>query len=360
VRIHLTLLSLILLVAACRTGAGNAATSKFKAPHGDSTAIIAGVDTLGITKGQIEKMLQPMTVQIAQQAQQSGQSFDAVAQPMRRQITAQLLLQQIMKLEAAKLGIKVDAHRVDSVYKAFSSQYGDSAKFTQAMLQAGDNPTSLREKISIQLASSEALEKGLADSLKVAPASVDSFYAANKDRMGEAGKVKARHILKLTKSPADSAKAHAEILAIAAKLAKGMDFAAIATAESDDPGSKGQGGDLGWFNPKEMVPEFAAALSTMKPGETSAPVHSQFGWHIIKLEDRKTGGAPSLDSVRTQIENVLKGQRAEKIIPGYYRALVKKYKAAVLDSAYKEPELFDEPKAEPVGQGLAPMMPKKK
>jgi len=360
VRIHLTLLPLILLVAACRTGAGNAATSKFKAPPGDSTAIVAGVDTLGITKGQVEKMILPMTVQIAQQAQQMGQSFDAIAQPMRRQITAQILLQHIMKLEAAKLGLKADPRRIDSVYKVFQGQYKDSTAFTQAMMQAGDTPASLRAKIAIQLESSDALEKGLADSLKIAPASVDSFYAANKDRMGEAGKVKARHILKLARSPEDTAKAHAAILAIAAKLAKGGDFAAIAGAESDDPGSKTQGGDLGWFNPKEMVPEFGAALATMQPGQTSAPVRSQFGWHIIKLEDRKTGAPPSLDSLRPTIENILKAQRAETLVPTYYRNLVKKYKVVIVDSAYREPELFDEPKKEAPPQGLGPIVPKKK
>jgi parvulin-like peptidyl-prolyl isomerase len=349
---------MILLVAACRTGAGNASTSKFKVPAGDSTAIIAGVDTLGITKGQVEKMIQPMTVQIAQQAQQSGQTFDAIAQPMRRQVTAQILLQHIMKLEAAKLGIKADPRRVDSVYNGFKSQYPDSNGFAQAMMQAGDTPASLRAKIATQLESSDALEKSLADSLKIAPKSVDSFYNANKDRFGEAGKVKARHILKLARSPGDTAKAHASILSISEKLAKGGDFAGLAKAESDDPGSKGQGGDLGWFDPKEMVPEFGAAIATMTPGQTSAPVRSQFGWHIIKLEDRKTGAAPSLDSLRPMIENILKAQRAETLVPKYYRNLVKKYKVAIIDSAYREPELFDEPKAAPA-QGLGPIIPKK-
>ncbi len=355
-RIHLSLVPLILLATACRSGVGNT-TSKYKAPAGDSTAIVAGVDTVGITKGQVEAMLQPMTMQIAQQAQQSGQTFDAIAQPMRRQITAQILLQHIMKMEAKKLGIKADAKRVDSIFNSFKSQYKDSAGFAQAMLQAGDNEASLRAKIATQVEANEALEKGLADSLKVSPASVDSFYAANKDQLGETGKVKARHILKLARAAADTAKAHASILAISEKLAKGGDFGAIAKAESDDPGSKDNGGDLGWFNPKEMVPEFGAALANMQPGQTSAPVRSQFGWHIIKLEDRKVGAAPSIDSMRPTIENILKAKRAESVVPAFYRALVKKYKVTIIDAAYKEPELFEEPKP---AQGLAPVVPKKK
>lgn len=356
-RIHLSLLSLILLATACRSGAGNAATSKYKAPAGDTTAIVAGVDTLGITKGQIDAMMQPMVMQIAQQAQQSGQSFDVVAQPMRRQITAQLLLQHIMVLEAKKLGISADAKRIDSIFDSFKSRYKDSTEFAQAMLQAGDTPEGLRKKIATQIEASDALEKGLADSLKVTPAEIDSFYAANKDRLGDAGKVKASHILKLGRTPADTAKAHAGIIAVAQKLAKGGDFVAIAKAESDDPGSKDQGGDLGWFNPKEMVPEFAQALSTMQPGQVSEPVRSQFGWHIIKLHERKSGAVPSIDSLRPMIENNIKAMKAERIVPGYYRGLVKKYKVTIIDQAYKEPELFDEPKP---AQGLAPIVPKKK
>lgn len=122
------LLSLVLLVGACRTGA-KSSSNAFKAPAGDSTAIIAGIDTIGITKGQIEKLLQPMVMQIAQQAQQTGQSFDAVATPLRRQATAQLLIQEVVKAEIAKKKIVADPKKVDSIYNAISKQYGDSAKF---------------------------------------------------------------------------------------------------------------------------------------------------------------------------------------------------------------------------------------
>lgn len=362
VRIQLSLLPLLLMVAACRSGAGSAtsAPAKFKKPAGDTTAVVAGLDTLGITKGQVEAMLQPMTMQIAQQAMQSGQSFDQIAAPIRRQATAQLILQHIMKLEAARLKIQVDSRRIDSLYDVFRSQSKDSATFAEAMAKAGDTPASLKAKIASQLQSSDALEKGLEDSLKIPAAAIDSFYQVNKDRMSDAGKVKASHILKLAQPGSDTAKVHAKILEISARLAKGTDFATLARTESEDPGSKGNGGDLGWFNPSDMVPEFAQALSSMKPGETSAPVRSQFGWHIIRLAERKGTAAPSLDSLRPMIENILKAQRAETLVPNFYRGLVKKYKVQIFDPAYREPELFDAPKAEPAPQGLGPIVPKKK
>lgn len=346
------LLSLVLLVGACRTGAKSSSNS-FKAPVGDSTAIVAGIDTIGITKGQIDKLLQPMVMQIAQQAQQTGQSFDAVATPLRRQATAQLLIQEVVKAEIAKNKIVADQKKVDSIFNAISKQYGDAAKFEAAMMQAGDTPASLREKLSQQVAAQAMMEKALADSLKVPAERIDSFYNANKDKMGDAGKVRGRHILKLSKD--DTLKAHKAILEIAAKIAKGGDFAALARAESDDPGSKDKGGDLGWFDPKDMVPEFAAAASKLEPGKISEPVRSQFGWHIIQIQDRKTGAAPKLDSVKPMIENILKNQVAERVVPAWYRSLLKAHKAEFLDTTYREPSLFEEPKATtPVAPMAAP------
>ncbi len=353
------LITLIMLVGACRTGA-KSSTSGLTAPVGDSTAIIAGVDTVGITKGQIDKLLQPMVMQIAQQAQQTGQSFDAVATPLRRQATAQLLIQEVVKAEVAKMKIVADPKKVDSIYNAISKQYGDSAKFQAAMLQAGDNPTSLHEKLGQQVAAQALMEKALADSLKVPATRVDSFYNANKDKMGDAGKVRGRHILKLAKEPGDSAKAHKSILDIAAKLAKGGDFAAIAKAESDDPGSKANGGDLGWFDPKDMVPEFAAAVAKIELGKISEPVRTQFGWHIIQIQDRKSGQAPRLDSVRTMIEGILKNKIAEQVVPSWYRGLLKTHKAQFFDTTYREPSLFEEPKPVVAPAGMPNMAPAKK
>jgi len=108
VRKSFFLLPLILLVGACRTGAKSA--HPFKAPVGDTSGIVAGIDTTGITKAQVEALLAPMVVQIAQQAQQTGQSFDVVAAPLRRQATAQLLIQDVVSAEAAKQHLVPEWH----------------------------------------------------------------------------------------------------------------------------------------------------------------------------------------------------------------------------------------------------------
>lgn len=103
--------------------------------------------------------------------------------------------------------------------------------------------------------------------------------------------VHARHILVPTE---DEAKKALE------RVKGGEDFAKVATEISKDPGSKG--GDLGWFTKDRMVPEFAeAAFKLEKPGQLSDPVKSQFGWHVIKLEDRRMKEFPKLEQVRDQV-----------------------------------------------------------
>jgi len=105
--------------------------------------------------------------------------------------------------------------------------------------------------------------------------------------------VHARHILVPTE---DEAKA------ILVELKNGADFATLAKEKSKDPGAA-EGGDLGYFTREQMVPEFAAVAFKLDKGQISDPVKTQFGWHIIKVEDKRIKPTPTFDQVKTQIEN---------------------------------------------------------
>ena len=104
--------------------------------------------------------------------------------------------------------------------------------------------------------------------------------------------VHARHILVETE---DEAKA------VKAELDKGADFAELAKKKSKDPGAS-DGGDLGFFTKDQMVPEFSTAAFALEPGKISDPVKSQFGWHIIKVEEKRNRKAPEFEQVKGQIE----------------------------------------------------------
>jgi peptidyl-prolyl cis-trans isomerase C len=105
--------------------------------------------------------------------------------------------------------------------------------------------------------------------------------------------VHARHILVPTE---------AEAKEIEDELKKGADFATLAKEKSKDPGAA-DGGDLGYFTKDQMVPEFSAVAFKLDKGQISDPVHTQFGWHIIKVEDKRTKPTPTFDQVKPQIEN---------------------------------------------------------
>jgi peptidyl-prolyl cis-trans isomerase C len=104
--------------------------------------------------------------------------------------------------------------------------------------------------------------------------------------------VHARHILVETEDQAKK---------IEDELKKGADFAELAKKESKDPGAS-DGGDLGFFTKDQMVPEFSAAAFALEPGKISDPVKTQFGWHIIKVEEKRTRKAPDFEQVKPQIE----------------------------------------------------------
>ena len=133
-----------------------------------------------------------------------------------------------------------------------------------------------------------------------------------------------------------------EAKAIEEELKNGGDFAAIAKEKSQDPGSAANGGDLGWFGKGMMVPEFETAVTSTPPGEISAPVQSQFGWHIIKVNETREKDKPTLDSVRQELTEKVRNDTVEAVIKAAMdKADVKREAADTIDrSALRKTELI--------------------
>ncbi|MDD0815233.1 peptidylprolyl isomerase [Curvibacter sp. HBC28] len=130
-------------------------------------------------------------------------------------------------------------------------------------------------------------------------AEYDKFVAANGGK-----EYKARHILVEKESDAKD---------IIARLKKGAKFEDIAKKQSKDPGSGAKGGDLDWANPGNYVKEFTEALLKLNKGQTTdAPVQSQFGWHVIRLDDVRQAQLPKFDEVKPQIAQQLQQQKLSK------------------------------------------------
>ncbi len=151
--------------------------------------------------------------------------------------------------------------------------------------------------------------------------------------------VHARHILVATEQEAKD---------IEAQLKGGADFAKLAKEKSKDPSGASNGGDLGWFTKDQMVPEFAAAAFKLAKGQISDPVKTQFGWHIIEVEDKRTKPTPTFEQVKPQLENYV-AHRAQ---------------AELVDSLRKSAKIdrLDQPAAPPAAPSgaLNPAAPVKK
>ena len=194
-----------------------------------------------------------------------------------------------------------------------------------------DQSPEMKVKIALQV--DNVLANELVSSGKVDPAAVQTYYDQHK---GEYEQVRASHILirfKGSPAPARSGQkelteeeALAKIKELREKVTKGGDFAAIAKAESDDTGSGANGGSLGSFGRGQMVPPFEQAAFTLPAGQISEPVKTQFGWHIIKVDDHSSR---KFEEVKPQIESRLKQEAARKTIDE-----VKKAVPIVIEESY--------------------------
>jgi len=195
--------------------------------------------------------------------------------------------------------------------------------------------TLVRAEVVAQQASKDGVDKQGDAPLQLALARLQVLEQAAattymKDRKATDAELKAEYDSVIAAMPKSEFHAHHILLkskeeadAVLASLKKGAKFEALASAQSTDQGSKASGGDLGWFSPAGMVKEFSAAVMTLKKGQTTAaPVQSQFGWHVIRLDDTRETTPPGFDSVKERL-----AQRVEaKKFKNYEEELLKSAK----------------------------------
>ncbi len=139
----------------------------------------------------------------------------------------------------------------------------------------------------------------------VTPEAAKKLYDETTKAMAPEEEAHARHIL---------VEDEAQAKAVVERLKKGEDFAKVAGELSKDPGSGKEGGDLGWFTKDRMVPEFAEAAFKLQKGQVSDPVKSQFGWHVIRLEDKRAKPLPDFAAVKPQIDQYLERKAQQDVV----------------------------------------------
>ena len=212
------------------------------------------------------------------------------------QVLSDLINEQLIGQAAKKAKITVTSAEVDAEMEKLREQIGPS--FDSVLAQYGMTVEDLQKNMELNLLVFKVSTKDVT----VSEDALMSFFEEHKSDYDQPEMVKASHILVETEEKAKEIKK---------KLAEGADFAELARGESTDPMSAAEGGDLGFFARGRMVPEFEKAAFAMSPGQTSAPVKSEYGYHIIRVTDRKDAHEATFDDVKDDIERTIKGNQAK-------------------------------------------------
>jgi foldase protein PrsA len=214
------------------------------------------------------------------------------------QMLAGLLREELIRQGAKQYNITVTDEDVQAEMDKLADQFGSSVGLEQVLSQYGMTVDDLKGQIKSTL----LLEGIAAKDVTVEDEELKTYYEENKDKYTEPEQVKARHILVEDEETANS---------ILKRLEKGEDFAEIAKEESTDSGSKDKGGDLGFFERGVMDASFEEAAFNLGIGETGAPVKTMFGYHIIRVEDKKPERLAPFSEVRDDVEKQVVKQKAK-------------------------------------------------
>jgi parvulin-like peptidyl-prolyl isomerase len=232
--------------------------------------------------------------------------------------------------KADEMGIKISDKKVDDRLNQIKKQYfgGNQKRYLQQLKQQGLTETQVRADIKSQLVSEELFKKVTTD-VKVSDKDIEKYYKAHKSQYGQPESRDVRHILVSSKTQADS---------LYAQIKGGADFAALAKKFSKDPGSKKLGGKL-TVSKGQTVPPFDKVAFSLKKGEISQPVKTQYGYHIIQaLSDVHPAKTTPLSQVKESIRQQLLQTKKNEAMTNWVNGVKKDFKSKIkYQVGYKPP-----------------------
>ena len=239
-------------------------------------------------------------------------------------VAYRLLAQEARARKLAAPDAEVKA-RIDEIRKSFPSEDA----FLKALVSEGSTLEKLQQQTRMTLLVSKVLEAEIGPKVSVQPKDIDAFYQQNLDRFKEGETVHASHILIAIPEKADAAQkqqSRAQAEGLLKQIQAGADFAQLARTRSQDSSSAARGGDLGFFASGQMDPAFETAAFALKPGEVSSLVETPYGFHIIKLHERRPPRTIPLTEVRAQIGQFLTDQQRDEMTVDFVEQLKTKGK----------------------------------
>jgi parvulin-like peptidyl-prolyl isomerase len=239
------------------------------------------------------------------------------------QILDGMIMEKLVNKQAAN--IAVDKTEIDAQLAKIKSQFPSEAVFEAQMQKAGLTMDQFVANITKSIRQTKWMQAQVAGKDTVTDDDAKKFYDANTKEFANPDLVRASHILIAVPpnaTPDQQKAAEKKAKAAIARANSGEDFGKLAAELSEEPGAAQRGGDLGYFPKDKMVPEFANAAFAQKVGTVSAtPVKTKFGYHVIKVTDKKPAGIATFDQAKAQILQFLQAQKRRQIFQGVMQEL---------------------------------------
>jgi parvulin-like peptidyl-prolyl isomerase len=263
---------------------------------------IASVGSATVTQQQFDEIWAQAKAQYASATGAPPFPKEGTAQydQLKASIVNYLVQNEIIKQQAATMGVSVTQKQLDDRVKQITTQVGGQKKLDALLKKQGVTMDQLKTQLQAQMLQ-QALQTKVTAGAKVTDAQITAYFndPANKSQFVVPDSVTARHVLVNTKAEA------LKVQALLTADPSDANWKTVAAKYSIDPGTKTKGGDLGSFPQGRMVPQFDKVAFSIKPGTISAPVKSQFGYHVIEVTKSTPGSTKTLAEAKATIKQTL-------------------------------------------------------
>ena len=290
-------------------------------------AVVARVNGEDIKKEDFEKMIKTVESNARQPIPPDRRD------EILRNLLDQLVVYTLLNQEAKARNLTATDAEIDVKLQQVRQQFPTQEAFEKALKERNITVEGFKQDARMDVNANKVMEAELSSVPGPSDAEAKDFYAKNPNEFKQEEAVRASHILIKVEPGADAAaksKAKATIDGVLKKVKAGQDFGKLAHEYSQDQGSAAQGGDLNYFPKGQMVPEFSAVAFALQPGQVSDVVTTQFGYHIIKVTDRKPGRTVPFEEAAPQIKGFLEQKKKQEKQNAFVEGLKKKAKIEVL------------------------------
>jgi parvulin-like peptidyl-prolyl isomerase len=287
--------------------------------------VAAVVGDAVILASEVEEKAAPLLAEVSRLPDPGKRAARSSA--LRREVLERLIDDELVLQQAADLKLTITSEQVDASIEEIKRQNNiDDAQLTEALKAQGMSMAAYRADLKRQLLRFRVLNIAVGSRVTISDEDVKAYYDRHM-KSGENVQVRASHIFISIPEGSDAAavaEKHAQAQKLLERAKAGEDFAKLAREFSDDPATRGEGGDLGYFG-RDMLPKaIEEMVFAMQVGDIRGPVRADRGFHVIKLVDRKTKDAKPLEEVKDDIRMQLRQKEMERQTKTYLAELRKK------------------------------------